>query len=129
MCKKILLGWLFIVYMLPIYAGIYIGTDATPPATYRSASNYPPNVIPSSNTAANRDCRLYYDDKGPIPPITCSPATAPAPTTVAMANTQKATTPTSTTPAKAAAPPVTKQDNAAKQQPLAHTANNCDNAP
>jgi hypothetical protein len=121
-CKKIVLGWLLIIYMLPIYAGIYIGTDATPPATYRSSSNYPPNVIPDNNTAANRDCHLYYDDKGPIPPLTCSPVTPTVPAVVASA--QKTTTSTSTVTSKTTVvAPVTKQDNAAQQQPLAHVDN------
>jgi hypothetical protein len=108
--NKLWLGLLITVSALPLSAGIYIGTDATPPATYQSDANYPANVIASNNTAGQRNCRLYYDGKGPIPPLTCSPGvTAPmaAPTT-----TVKAPAPTPVVPIK--------NDQAAQQQPLAH---------
>ncbi len=104
--NKLWLGLLITACALPLSAGIYIGTDATPPATYQSSANYPAVVV-SNNTAGQRNCRLYYDGKGPIPPLTCSPVVTPpmaAPTTV------KAPTPVV---------PI-RNDQAAQQQPLAY---------
>ncbi len=108
--NKLWLGLLVTAYALPLSAGIYMGTDATPPATYQSDANYPANVVAVNNTAGQRNCRLYYDGKGPIPPLTCSSAIAPpmaAPPAV------------KTAPAPTPVVPI-KNDQAAKQQPLAH---------
>lgn len=116
---------------LPLWAGIYIGTDATPPQTYQSDANYPANVVVSGNTAAQRNCRLYYDGKGPIPPLTCSgsyggsttPTTpAPMPSSMpkspapGMSNTQP---PAATTKTPSPVVP-SKNDSVAQQAPLAH---------
>lgn len=108
MGNKLWLGLLITAYASSLSAGIYIGTDATPPATYQSNANYPANVIASNNTAGQRNCRLYYDGKGPIPPLTCSPTVAPP--MAAPATTVNAPTPVA---------PI-KNDQAAQLQPLAH---------
>ncbi len=116
--NKLWLGLLIAAYALPLSAGIYMGTDATPPATYQSDSNYPANVVAANNTAGQRNCRLYYDGKGPVPPLTCSPVTTPS--VAASAPTVKTTTaPTPIVPIK--------NDQAAKQQPLAHVDTTTDN--
>ncbi len=106
----------------PLWAGIYMGTDATPPQTYQSNANYPQNIVVSGNTAAERNCRLYYDGKGPIPPLTCSGATPPMPS----ASTSVAKTPApgmstvSSAPGMSVVVPTTN-DKAAQQVPLATT--------
>ncbi len=125
MGKKLWLGLFVAVTALPLSAGIYIGTDATPPATYQSNANYPANTVPSSNTAGQRNCRLYYDGKGPIPPLTCSG-------TQANTAVPRAPIPAAVTPPPPPTPvlPV-KNDYAAQQQPLARvdTTSNADKPP
>ncbi len=110
--NKLWLGLLITAYALPLSAGIYMGTDATPPATYQADANYPANVVAANNTAGQRNCRLYYDGKGPIPPLTCSSAIAPP--MAAPAPTVK------TAPAPTPVVVPIRNDQAAKQQPLAH---------
>ncbi len=118
--NKLWLGLLIAAYALPLSAGIYMGTDATPPATYQSNVNYPANVVAANNTAGQRNCRLYYDGKGPIPPLTCSPVIAPP--MVAPAPTVK------TAPAPTPVVVPIRNDQAAKQQPLAHVATTTDSS-
>lgn len=116
--NKLWLGLLMTACALPLSAGIYIGTDATPPATYQSSANYPASVIASNNTAGQRNCRLYYDGKGPIPPLTCSPTTVPPMAAPGMATSTTAP-PVSMTRSSTPVVPI-KNDQAAQQQPLAH---------
>lgn len=118
----------------PVWAGIYMGTDATPPQTYQSNANYPQNIVVSGNTAAERNCRLYYDGKGPIPPLTCSGATPPMPSTSTpvaktpapgMSTVSTAPISKNSAPGMANTVPVvspTTNDNAAQQAPLASAA-------
>ncbi len=63
-----------LIWVSPLLAGIYIGTDATPPQSYQADSNYPTGVVAKNTSANQRDCHLYYDGKGPIPPLTCGVA-------------------------------------------------------
>lgn len=111
--NKIWLGLLITLSVSPLWAGIYIGTDATPPQTYQSSANYPANVVVSGNTAAARNCRLYYDGKGPIPPLTCSGAAAPAPVAAT-------TIPKSPAPGMSNTIVPSPNDKVAQQAPLAH---------
>lgn len=115
MGNKVWLGLLITLCVSPLWAGIYIGTDATPPQTYQSSANYPANVVVSGNTAAARNCRLYYDGKGPIPPLTCSGAAAPAPVAATTV-----TVPKSPAPGMSNTVVPSPNDKVAQQAPLAH---------
>lgn len=72
-------------------SAIYMGTDAETPDTYQTQAAYPQGLKQASTPT---NCELFYDGKGPLPPITCRTNTAQS-----VSATAKTTTPTATKPA------------------------------